>query len=68
MGPYHGSQQCGVGLCDIHGYFHGLIVDQRTPGFWSVTVKPGKIRNFQKWQNDNNNNNNNKLSQWLREG
>ena len=30
-----------------------------------VRVKPGKIRNFQKWQNDNNNNN--KLPEWFRE-
>ena len=29
-----------------------------------VGVKPGKIRNFQKWKNDNNNN---KLLEWFRE-
>ena len=27
-------------------------------------IKPGKIRNFQKWKNDNNNN---KLPEWFRE-
>ena len=35
------------------------------------SVKPGKIKNFQKWQNDynnnNNNNNNNKFPEWFRE-
>ena len=37
--PMHGTQQCGIKLCDIHGYFHRLMVNQWTPKFWSVIVK-----------------------------
>ena len=33
--------------------------------FKTKSVKPGNIRNFQKWKNDNNNNN--KLPEWFRE-
>ena len=31
----------------------------------NYSVKPGKIRNFQKWKNDNNNNK--KLPEWFME-
>ena len=30
--------QCGVKAHDIHGYFHVLMVGQRTLGFWGVTA------------------------------
>ena len=32
--------------------------------FKTKSVKPGNIRNFQKWKNDNNNN---KLPEWFKE-
>ena len=38
-----------------------LLLTTVALGNYLSTVKPGKIRNFQKWKNDNNNNNNNKL-------
>ena len=32
-----GLDSVGAEVYDIHGYFHGLTVGQRTPGFWGVT-------------------------------
>ena len=32
-----GTQWCGIELPDTHRFFHGLMVDQRTPEFWGVT-------------------------------
>ena len=33
-----GLDSVGVEIYDIHGYFHGLTIGQRTPGFWGVIV------------------------------
>ena len=32
-----GLDSVGAKVYDIHGYFHGLTVSQRTPGFLGVT-------------------------------
>ena len=36
-----GLDSVGAELYDIHGYFHGLMGGQRTPGFWGVTGARG---------------------------
>ena len=33
-----GLDSVGIEIYDIHGYFRGLTVGQRTPGFWGVTI------------------------------
>ena len=32
-----GLDSVSAKIYDIHGYFRGLTVSQRTPGFWGVT-------------------------------
>ena len=37
-----GLDSVGAKIYDIHGYFHGLTIGQRTPGFWGVTRVLGR--------------------------
>ena len=38
--------------------YKGLNEKENVDFLTLIIVKPGKIKNFQSWQNDNNNNNN----------